>query len=107
MAPVEEESVSKDPVKVDSKHYKVEFENEKVRVLRIKYGSHEKSIMHGHPNAVAVFLADSQAKFTYPDGKTENIKMKAGQTAWFPPVEHLPENTSSKPISLIFVELKK
>jgi hypothetical protein len=38
-----------DPVRVDPKHYKVEFENEKVRVLRIKYGSHEKSVMHGHP----------------------------------------------------------
>jgi hypothetical protein len=32
-----------DPVKVDSKHYTVEVENEKVRVLRIKYGPHEKS----------------------------------------------------------------
>jgi hypothetical protein len=26
---------------VDSKHYSVEFENEKVRILRIKYGPHE------------------------------------------------------------------
>src|ERR1035438_4135139 len=26
-----------DPVKVDAKHYKVEFENESVRVLRISY----------------------------------------------------------------------
>ena len=30
-----------DPAKVDSKHYKVEFENDKVRVLRINYGAHE------------------------------------------------------------------
>jgi hypothetical protein len=27
-----------DPVKIDSKHHKVEFENEKVRVLRISFG---------------------------------------------------------------------
>ena len=33
-----------DPVKVDSKHYTVEVENEKVRVLRIKYGPHEKAM---------------------------------------------------------------
>jgi hypothetical protein len=26
-----------DPVKVDAKHYKVEFENDRVRVLRITY----------------------------------------------------------------------
>ena len=99
--------MAKDPLKVDPKHYKVEFENEKVRVLRISYGPREKSIMHSHPNAVAVFLADARAKFTYPNGKTEDIEMKSGQAAWFPPVEHLPENTSDKPIHLIFVELKK
>ena len=61
---------AQDPVKVDSKHYKVEFENDQVRVLRIHYGPHEKSVMHAHPNAVAVFLADQRAKFTLPDGKS-------------------------------------
>ena len=44
-----------DPAIVDSRHYKVEFENEKVRVLRIKYGPGEKSVMHGHPPSVAMF----------------------------------------------------
>ena len=44
-----------DPVKVDPKHYKVEFENESVRVLRISYAPGEKSVMHYHPNAVAVY----------------------------------------------------
>ena len=96
-----------DAVKLDPKHYKVEFENDKVRVLRISYGPGEKSIMHEHPNAVAVFLTDARARFTYPDGKTEDIDSKAGQTVWFPPVKHLPESTYDKPFQLIFVELKK
>src|SRR6266487_1044283 len=60
-----------DPVKVDAKHYTVEMENEKVRVLRIKYGPHEKSAMHGHPALVAIMINDCHARFTYPDGKTE------------------------------------
>jgi len=34
--------MAQDPVKVDSKHYTVEFENAQVRVLRIKVGPHEK-----------------------------------------------------------------
>jgi len=29
----------RDPVKLDSKHYKVELENERVRVVRIRYGA--------------------------------------------------------------------
>jgi len=102
-----EVSVVKDAVKLDSKHYTVEFENDKVRVIRVRYGPREKSIMHEHPNAVAVFLADAGAKFTYPNGKTENFSAKAGQTMWFPAVEHLPENPGDKPIHLIFIELKK
>ena len=96
----------KDPVKLDPKHYKVEFENDKVRAIRIRYGPREKSIMHGHPNAVAVFLEDARARFTYPNGKTEEVEMKAGQTMWFPAVEHLPENKLDKPIHLLFIELK-
>jgi quercetin dioxygenase-like cupin family protein len=95
-----------DPVKVDSKHYTVELENEKVRVLRIKYGPHEKSKMHGHPASVTVFLNDCEARFTYPDGKTENIKAKAGQVVFFPAFEHEPENLGDKPFEVIGIELK-
>ena len=51
-------SFAQDPTQVDTKHYKVEFENDKVRVLRIAYGAGEKSVMHEHPDAVAVFLTD-------------------------------------------------
>ena len=51
--------ITDDPVKVDPQHYKVEFENERVRVLRIKYGAGEKSVMHSHPEAIAVFLTDA------------------------------------------------
>ena len=49
-------ALAQDPAKVDSNHYKVVFENEDVRVLRIPYGPGEKSVMHYHPYAVAVFL---------------------------------------------------
>src|SRR4051794_21637196 len=63
---------AQDPTKVDPKHYKVETENAQVRVLRIQYGPHEKSVMHGHPAAVAIFLTDQNTRFTYPDGKTED-----------------------------------
>jgi hypothetical protein len=47
---------AKDPVKVDPQHYKVEAENKQVRVLRVIYGPGEKSVMHGHPACVGVFL---------------------------------------------------
>ena len=97
---------AQDPIKVDAKHYKVEFENESVRVLRITYPAHEKSVMHHHPNSVAVFLTDSKSRFTFPDGKTQDAPMKAGAVQWTEAGEHLPENVGDKPFEVILVELK-
>jgi quercetin dioxygenase-like cupin family protein len=97
---------AQDAVKVDSKHYTVEFENDQVRVLRIKYGPHEKSVMHEHPNAVAIFMTDANGKFNFPTGAPQDIKSKAGEVQWTPAVTHLPENTSDQPFEVILVELK-
>ncbi len=97
---------AQDPVKVDPKHYKVEFENDQVRVLRIHYAVGEKSVMHNHPDGVAVFLVDQTVKFTHPDGKSEEEAVKAGQTMWAQAGAHLPENVGKGPVDLILVELK-
>lgn len=97
---------AQDPVKVDPKHYKVVFENDQVRVLRITFGAHEKSVMHEHPANVAVFLTDAHAKFTLPDGKMQEAHSKAGAVEWDARGKHLPENISDKPFELILVELK-
>jgi len=99
-------ATAQDPAKVDPKHYKVEFENSRVRVLHIQYGPHEKSVMHRHPDAVAIFLAEQDAKFTMPDGKTIERHGKAGQALWTPAETHLPENMGDKPLDVILVELK-
>lgn len=96
-----------DPVKVDPKHYKVEFENESVRVLRISYGPGEKSVMHYHPNSVAVFLTDGMTRMTTPDGKSQDVPGKAGAASWGAAGNHLPQNVGSKPFEVVVVELKK
>lgn len=99
-------ALAQDPVKVDANHYKVEFENESVRVLRVKVGPGEKSVMHAHPNAVAIFMSSGRGKFTFPDGKTEERDITAGQTLWTPAITHQPENIGSTAFEVILVELK-
>jgi quercetin dioxygenase-like cupin family protein len=99
-------SFAQDAVKVDPKHYKVEFENDQVRVLRITYGPMEKSVMHEHPDAVAIFLTAIDSKFTFPDGTSQENKSQAGTTVWTPAGKHLPENMGDKPFELILVEMK-
>ncbi len=97
---------AQDPVKVDPKHYSVVSENDQVRILKVHYGPHEKSVMHSHPNAVAVYLTDIKGKFTLPDGKTQETSAKAGEAQYTPAGVHLPENTSDTAFDLIVVELK-
>ena len=98
--------LAQDAVKVDPKHYTVVSENDKVRIVKVHYGPGEKSVMHSHPNLVAVFLNDSKGQFTFPDGKKQDITAKAGDAQYEAAVTHLPENTGDNGMDLILVELK-
>ena len=100
-------ALAQDATKADAKHYKVEFENDAVRVLRVTYGPHEKSTQHSHPDAVAIFLTDSHVKFWLPDGKTREATQKAGSAMWTPGETHTPENLEAKPFEVLLVEMKK
>jgi quercetin dioxygenase-like cupin family protein len=98
--------LGQDPVHVDSNHYTVEMEDAKVRVLRIRYGPGEKSVMHSHPPLVGVMMTDANIRFTYPDGRVEDVSVHAGQVLSFPALDHLPENIGDQPFEVIAVELK-
>ena len=97
---------AQDAVKVDPKHYTVLSENDQVRIVKVHYGPHEKSVMHSHPNSVAVFLNDSKGQFTFPDGKKQDFTAKAGDAQYEAAMTHLPENTGDNGMDLILVELK-
>jgi hypothetical protein len=83
-----------DPVKVDSKHYKVEFENEYVRVLRIHYGPREKGPTHEHILNRVVFYVNDQTA-----GKADDVRVAGAAT-------HAEENASDQAADRIAVELK-
>jgi quercetin dioxygenase-like cupin family protein len=99
-------ALAQDAVKVDPKHYSVVTENDQVRILKVHYGPHEKSVMHSHPNLAAVFLNDGKGVFTFPDGKKQDFTAKAGDAQYEAATTHLPENTADTPMDLIVVELK-
>jgi len=97
---------AQDAVKVDPKHYTVISENAQVRILKVHYGPHEKSVMHSHPAAVAVLLTDANGTFNFPDGKKQDFAVKAGDAQYSAAQIHLPENTGDKEMDVIVVELK-
>ena len=95
-----------DPTVVDADHYKVEFENEQVRVVRITYGPGEQSVMHYHPDNVAVFLTAGHVEFGMPDGSSAEASAEAGTHEFAPAGQHLPKNIGDEPLELVLVELK-
>ena len=90
----------------DPRHYAVEHEDERVRVLRVRYGPGERSVMHSHPAHVAVLLTDAHVRFTVPDEPAQEVEGAAGQVLVLPGGDHLPENLADRPFEVILVELK-
>jgi len=100
-------AIAEDAVVADPEHYTVEFENDKVRIIRIKYGPGEKSVMHTHGPNAAVFLTSNAARFTLPDGTSVDATTEAGVAQWSDAEEHLPENLSDEILEVVLVELKE
>jgi quercetin dioxygenase-like cupin family protein len=97
-----------DPLKVDPSHYKLEFENPQVRVLRVRIEPHGVAPMHAHPtDRVTVFLTDQNFRTTDSTGKVETVEHKVGDVAWGTPIEHTEQNLSNEPFEAVTVEVKK
>ena len=83
-----------DPAVVDAKHYKVEFENDQVRVLRVHYDAHDKGESHQHfLNRVVVYLNDQTG------AKADEVRMSG-------PGTHTEQNIGDQPADRIAVEIK-
>ena len=98
--------VAQDPTKVEPKHYKLDFENDKVQVVSVHYGAHEKSAMHEHPGGVVVILTAAHLRFTDEAGKTREIFSKPGEARWYPPFKHRVENLGDTSYDAVYVGIK-
>ena len=100
-------TTSLDPLTIDPKHYKLEFENDQVRVFRVKFGPHESAPMHEHQlNRIMLYLTDAKVRVTNADGKVEMTPRKAGDIAQGGAAKHSEENTSDQPTEVLVTELK-
>jgi quercetin dioxygenase-like cupin family protein len=99
-------ALAQDPTKVESKHYKLAFENESVQVVDVHYGPHEKSGMHDHPGGVVVVLTAGHLRFTDENGKTREVFAKPGESRWFPAFKHKVENLGDTSYSAVYIGIK-
>jgi hypothetical protein len=74
---------AQDPLKVAPKNSKLLLENDRVRVVK-----------------------SAKVKFTTPDGKSQEVEMKAGQAVWGDPTTHMVEFLGPGDAHVIVLELK-
>lgn len=97
-----------DVLKAAANAYKLLMENEKVRVLDIFLRPGEKAPMHNHPSDHVVYvMADTKLKLSFPDGKTNEVDLKTGQTLWMEAGSHATENIGTGEAHNLVIELKK
>jgi hypothetical protein len=100
-------STALDPLRVDAKDCKLEFENSQVRVIRVRIGSRQSVPMHECVlNRVVFYLTDLNVRETSPEGKVQVTGHKAGDYSWDGPTRHKMENLNDKPFEALLVEVK-
>jgi quercetin dioxygenase-like cupin family protein len=99
-------AAAQDAAIVNPKIVKIEFENDKVRVLRAVYKPHDRLEMHSHPAKAEVQVTDGTLRISTPDGKSQDAPGKAGEFFWLEPTKHAVENTGDAPVELVEIEMK-
>jgi quercetin dioxygenase-like cupin family protein len=98
--------MSLDPTVSNPEHYKVIFENERVRVLEYTDEPGQRTTPHAHPDSVMYTLSSFRRRLVSGDTQRE-VELQAGAVNWLPAQQHHGENIGETPTHVIFVELKE
>ena len=96
-----------DPAIVAGDVYKLLLENDRIRVFDVRFKPGQKAVMHAHPDHVVYVLADGTLKLTLPDGKSQEIPLKAGEAMWIGAGPHATENVGRTEAHNLAIELKE
>jgi beta-alanine degradation protein BauB len=97
--------MSLDPAVTNPAHYKVVFENERVRVLEYTDAPGDRTTPHDHPDSVMYTLSSFRRRL-YSGDQHRDVEIAAGFTGWVPAQEHAGENIGESETHVLFVELK-
>ena len=95
-----------DPTVTDPAHYRVMFENERVRVLEYRDEPGDRTHEHRHPDSVMVTLSAFRRRVTAGE-RSVDVELSAGEARWVGAQQHHGENTGDSGSHSIFVELKE
>ena len=95
-----------DPVVTDGNKYSVILENERVRVLRYRDKPGDRTFEHAHPDYVMYAESSFKWRLIFPDGRKQEVDVKAGSVVWVKAHSHIGENIGDTDTDVILVELK-
>ena len=98
--------MSLDPAVSNPDHYKVVFENDRVRVLEYRDEPGAQTTPHRHPDSVMYTLTSFRRRLV-SGGEEREVEIAAGTAGWLPAQEHHGVNTGDTPTHVLFVELKE
>jgi len=96
-----------DAIRIEPQRFRVELENDHVRIVRLRFGAHEKGVMVHHPPRVLATISDVAVKLKFADGRTDERGAPGGVAAWLDAETLQTENASDAPLEVVLVEPKQ
>ncbi|MFT6955841.1 MAG: quercetin dioxygenase-like cupin family protein [Halieaceae bacterium] len=96
-----------DPVDVSPKQFKIDFENDHVRIVSYHLRPGESDNWHTHPAKVSVITGGGLLRITTADGESFEVIEEAGAASWMPALgRHFAENVGDTMVNIVLVEIK-
>jgi hypothetical protein len=96
---------AQDPAKTDPAHFKVELENDRVRILHVTVGPNTKIELHELDDAVVVPLSNYESTLKTASGQITKLERIAGKPGWVPAGGREFE-AGSKGVDALLIEVK-
>lgn len=94
-----------DPVTTNPDHYRLLWENERVRVLEYLDEPGTETTPHDHPDTVMVTLSDFRRRLV-AGGTEVDVELTSGRAVWLPAQRHAGINIGDTPTHNLLIELK-
>ena len=102
------DELPRDIVRVAATHkIHVDFENDRTRVLRLTLAAGEIIPTHDDRAGVLVCINGCRILFTTPDGGSDTVDLKPGETRWMPEARRVTRNLAGGPVEILYVETKR
>jgi hypothetical protein len=104
---ISHDKVIRDAARLDPAHVRAETDNETTRVLRVTLEPARQIPVHDDRAGVLVCLTDCHLLLTHPDGRAEELNLRAGQTSWLQEGRRSTRNIGPASVEMLYIEAKK